>query len=126
MGRTRGATALKLVDPDHQLELGKIEDFANDLSDAHLQCREMNHRWSAFTAGRHEDGGYVRVLRCTRCYAKKHQDLSPRGMVMRSWYTYPEGYLTKDIGRIVGEGRGVLRLASVLRTINKKESADAS
>lgn len=47
-------------------------------------------------------------------------------MVMRSWYTYPEGYLTKDIGRIVGEGRGVLRLASVLRTINKKESADAS
>jgi hypothetical protein len=41
-------------------------------------------------------------------------------------YIHPEGYLHKGMGRIIGEGRGLLRLESIKRTVTKIESKKAS
>ena len=38
-------------------------------------------------------------------------------MVLTNHYEYPDGYLTDNIGRIVGEGRGLLRLESIMRVL---------
>lgn len=113
-----GARALRVVDdfgPRYASE-GDVEDFAATLSDAYLQCRELGHNWRPHTAGRYKDGGFRRTLRCPRCRTKKHQELSSRGQIMGSThYTHPDGYLTHGMGRIVGEGRDILRLASIMR-----------
>jgi hypothetical protein len=121
---SRKPPKLRLVEQEEldALDLKTVQDFADKLPDTYLDCRSMQHRWTGHTAGRHEMGGYHVVLRCTRCTTRKHQDLNDRGMVLRTWYTYPDGYLTEGVGRLIGEARGVLRLTSVLRTITKIES----
>jgi hypothetical protein len=112
---------LRVADERHLEELSEVEAFAESLSDEFLQCREMNHRWLPHTVGRYRDGGFQRVLRCPRCKCRKIQELTSRGMVMGTRYVHPEGYLHKGMGQIVGEGRGVLRLASIMRSPNIKE-----
>ena len=113
--------ALRVVDSagDHEYEaaLGDVRDFAESLPERFLYCREMGHNWKPFSAGRYQDGGFERVLRCTRCRCKRFQTIDSRGLIYKSHYEHPEGYLTKGIGHIVGEGRGVLRLESIKRIV---------
>lgn len=115
------APKLRVADENHLRDLEEVKEFAESLSDEFLQCREMNHRWLPHTVGRYRDGGFQRVLRCPRCKCKKVQELTARGMVMSTRYIHPEGYLHKGMGQIVGEGRGVLRIASILRSPKIKE-----
>lgn len=79
----------------------------------------MGHNWRPHTAGRFKDGGFERILRCVRCKTERHQNLDSRGTPLSSKYVHPEGYLNKGMGRIVGEGRGILRLESIKRIVNK-------
>lgn len=96
-------------------EVRELEDFAATLKTGYLQCRELNHRWEPSRVEAVRNGGFLRTLRCRRCGGRKHQEMTNRGMILRSWYEYPEGYLREGLGRIVGEGRGVLRVQSMLR-----------
>ena len=104
---------------EHQVklaELDEVTEFASGLPERFLHCREMNHNWKPFTVGRHKDGGYERVLRCVRCKTEKTQHLDQYGMILGSAkYDHPDGYLHEGFGRIVGEGRGLLRLESIKR-----------
>lgn len=115
----RGAAALRVVNQDgdreYEANLDSVREFADSLPERFLYCREMGHNWKPFSAGRYKDGGLERVLRCTRCRTRKYQGISSRGLITGSRYEHPEGYLTNGIGHIVGEGRGVLRLASIER-----------
>ena len=108
---------LKVVDPSQAERRGLIKEFVEELPDTFLQCREMGHNWRPFTASRYRDGGFLRVLRCSRCYCKKEQDLSSTGMILSTQYKHPEGYLIHGVGQLVGEERGTLRLESVTRII---------
>jgi len=81
----------------------------------------MGHNWRPYTAARYKDGGFKRTLRCTRCRTLRHQEISRQGLIERSHYEHPEGYLSKGVGHIVGEGRGVLRLESMRRITAKTE-----
>lgn len=124
-GRTLAATARKLrsvkedetsyrEEESHQL--AEVSSWAEGLPDNFLRCRELSHNWSPYTASiNNRTRTIYRVLRCTRCKARKHQDLTPRGHVVRTHIQYAEGFLHKGKGRIVGEARDVLRLASVMR-----------
>jgi hypothetical protein len=55
-----------------------------------------------------------------------------RGVVLTNQYIHPDGYLMTGLGRIVGDGRGVLRLESITRqvqgvdetTMAKREAQD--
>jgi len=118
----RSSAALKITDPDDRplaAELDDVKDFASSLPERYLYCREMGHNWKPFSAGRFKDGGFERILRCVRCRTKRYQGIDHRGIITASRYEHPEGYLTEGLGRIVGEGRGVLRLESIRRIVAK-------
>ena len=95
-----------------------VEAMAQDMPDSFLMCREMSHQWRPASARIGSDGVIARTLECGRCTAQRVQELSPRGHVLSSHYVYPEGYLAVNIGRIAGDGRDALRLASVMRHID--------
>lgn len=98
----------------------EVQEFARDLRSTFLHCRELQHSWRPFGARwDDEHNNYVRVVRCTRCHTRKHQRLSLSGAVLASHYEYPDGYLHAHLGRIVGEGRDVLRLESLTREMGK-------
>jgi len=119
------ARPLRVIDStgDHEYEaaLDDVRGFAAGLPEKFLYCREMGHRWQPYSAGVFKSGGYERVLRCTRCRCKRFQIIDGRGLIVKSHYEHPEGYLTEGIGHIVGEGRGVLRLESIKRLVPKFE-----
>lgn len=120
MARSSRRGKLKVADEHYFAQLGEVAEFAESLPERFLHCRELGHTWRPFTAGRHRDGGFERVLRCTRCRTRRVQEISSRGMVVSNKYIHPDGYLHKGFGRIVGEGRGLLRLES-LKRLTKEE-----
>lgn len=124
----RSSAALRAVDPDDDgpkgADLDEVIAFAHGLPERFLYCREMGHNWRPFSAGRHKDGGFERVLRCTRCKTKRFQGIDSRGLILASRYEHPDGYLTEGLGRIVGEGRGALRLESIKRIVAKNIEED--
>lgn len=118
MPRASRAGKLRVVDHDDWEALGDVREFAASLPASFLQCRELGHLWRPYRAGRHPDGGFERVLRCSRCRTRREQALSAMGMVLTNKYVYPDGYQTEHgLGRIVGEGRGMLRLESIKRVL---------
>lgn len=101
---------------------GDVEKFAASLPDSYLACRDLTHSWRPFNATQQETGLWIRVLRCYVCKARKTQHLDSRGNVIgRSSPDYPDGYLAKGLGRIAGEGKGVLRLESLTRQAGKAD-----
>lgn len=101
---------------------GEVEQFAHQLPEAYLTCRDLGHSWRPFTARalpRREGGGFERVVKCSRCPTRRVEHLSTSGERLASNMAYPKGYLHKGLGRIVGEGRDVLRLESVTRVLDK-------
>lgn len=115
------SAALRVVREDEvrkqESELREVEAFAKGLEEKFLLCRELGHNWRPWTASKFRDGGYERVLRCSRCLTRRFQEISSRGEVIHSHYKHPEGYLHKGMGRITGAGRGLLRLESIKRTV---------
>lgn len=116
---------LTVVEHKPYADLGEVEEFAEGLSDKYLQCRELGHLWRPTNrAGRIElegtkEKGWYRQLKCYRCTTKRVQELDHKGMILSNRYIHPEGYLMEGLGRIVGEGRGVLRLASLKRIVKE-------
>lgn len=121
----RTATALRTINYQDDAgprtaDVDDVAEFAEQLPERFLWCREMGHNWRPFSASRYRDGGFLRILRCSRCKTERHQEISNRGAVTASKYVHPAGYLHKGMGRIVGEGRGILRLESIKRVVNKE------
>lgn len=102
-------------------DLKEVEAFASELSEEFLQCREMGHRWLPSKANINSDRTYHREMRCPRCRTRKEQEISGRGEILSTQYKHPDGYLHQGMGRIAGDGRGLLRLESIRRTIVNTE-----
>jgi len=123
------ATAKKAAVPEPEkplfADVEEVKEFAASLPDNYLECREMNHIWKAWT-GRYVDGGVLRILRCQRCKAERHQEIALSGAIMSSHYKHPPGYLHEGMGRIAGDGRDALRVESLTRFMTKiaKQSAN--
>lgn len=103
-----------------------VETFAAGLKQQALQCRTYGHSFNPYTVatGRAEGNPsvyYEQTLRC-KCRVKRRLLLTRTGAVVSSVYDYTDapGYLTDGIGRIVGEGRDVLRLEAITRLIEKE------
>jgi len=98
----------------------EVERFAATLKTAHLECRELGHIWKPYTARFVPDQKcYERTLRCSRCLSERQELLDAWGGKLSNHYRYSDGYQHKGRGRIMGEGRDVLRLESVTRFIDK-------
>jgi hypothetical protein len=99
------------------------EELARELPDTYLMCRELMHSWKPRSAGwLAGERVFERVVRCSRCKTEKHQTLSSSGEVLSSHYVYPDGYLAKNLGRIVGDGRDALRLEAVNRLVGRTDT----
>jgi hypothetical protein len=53
-------------------------------------------------------------------------ELDSRGHKIKSTIEYADDYLTKGIGRIVGDARDTLRLATIMKTYNVTKTAKGS
>lgn len=128
MARTRTTRRRNTTDPDAEFwaELEEVVDFAEGLPDTFLECRELGHLWRPWYAGLNEYGSYDRILRCTRCYTKRVQVISARGVVVKNSYIHPEGYLHKGMGRIAGDARGAMRLVSLKRQVKRVDEKTKS
>jgi hypothetical protein len=102
-----------------------VEQFAGGLGQQALMCRTYGHGFNPFVVnvvqfeGSTEDY-YEQILRC-KCRVRRILLLNTRGAVVSSHYDYSRapGYLAVGIGRVVGEGRDVLRLESVTRLLEQ-------
>jgi hypothetical protein len=101
-----------------------LDQAIGRMSDAHLHCRDYGHSWRPFAAAYvAAQRAYEQTLRCVRCRTLRHRVLDSHGQVVSSGYTYAEHYLVKGMGRLVGEDRGLIRIASVRADIEKGTSS---
>ena len=83
-----------------------------------IQCRDFGHSWRPYSARWvPSDNCYESQLRCARCKTIRSRFLSRTGSQLSGNYDYPEGYLTKGLGRLTGTDRDMIRLASVLAVL---------
>lgn len=77
-----------------------------------VACRTYGHSWRPLTVFM-DSNGYTVQQRCSRCGNRRAQEMDLRGFATPWRYSYTDGYLTKDLGRIGTDGRAVLRLAAI-------------
>lgn len=83
---------------------------------AHVHCRDYGHSWGPFRV-KPIAKGFERTVRCKTCGATQEQLLNARGdIIKKPGRRYPEGYLVKGLGRLTGEDKGYVRLASIADT----------
>lgn len=100
--------------------LEEVAGLAEAMPDRFLECRDMGHNWRRYTADLTTvEGGsvYERTLRCSRCRTLRKQTLSLTGTILSTSYDYADGYQLEGVGRIIGDGRDALRLASITRDL---------
>lgn len=106
-------------DPDFSLDKA-----IGAMPETHLHCRDYGHSWRPFTARWvAAQRAYEQSLRCTRCRAQRHRVLDSTGEILNTHYTYPDHYLVQGMGRLTGEDKGYVRLASVRADIEHKGGA---
>lgn len=119
---SRSRSKLSVVtanDKPQYADVGEVAAFAETLPERFLYCRSMGHNWRPLTAVPYRDGGWDCTYRCTRCRTEREQSVSPTGLIMGTKYSHADGYLHEGLGRIVGDGRGALRLESIKRITSK-------
>ena len=101
-----------------------VGELTQTMSREHMQCRDDGHPWrpSVDKEVTLEDGrlAYERVRRCPRCKSKRVQLVSAAGAILKGDYDYAKGYPLHGYGRIIGEARNALRLASIRRNIEQQ------
>jgi hypothetical protein len=93
-------------------------DAIAGMDEDHLLCRDFGHNWRPWTAQwvpqhRH----YVESLVCTRCETTRHRQLDEWGGRLGNTYTYPDGYLLQNVGRLTEDDRNGIRLAGLQAVI---------
>lgn len=96
-----------------------VASWAQSLNLSFLSCRDYGHSWRPLVARRAETS-YERVQRCVRCRTERTQTLSLMGRPLGAHYDYADGYLAPTgQGRLGADSRGVVRVESILRLIEK-------
>lgn len=84
------------------------------MADEHLLCRDFGHSWRPWAAEWvPQRRQYAEALVCARCRSVRHRLLDEFGALLGNSYTYAEGYLVHGLGRLTGDDRNDLRLASL-------------
>lgn len=100
-------------------------DFAGELSDKTLHCRELGHTWKPLTVSWDgEARAYDRRLRCPMCRTVRIQLLSETGHVLTNRYDYPDGYLAKGVDSQT-LSRDIFRLEAVSRFLGSHDQLRA-
>lgn len=94
-----------------------IQKALANINDDHLQCRDIGHNWRQY-AVRKARGGYERSMFCRQCKTARHQFISSKGDVLTNSYSYAEGYQLRGVGRLAAEGKGIIRLTTIERSLD--------
>lgn len=98
----------------------EIQEWTDRFPTPILECRELQHAWKQSYVQPALDGGWDRVLVCTRCGTHKRQILDADGYLIASVkYTYVDGYLLRreeSVGRLDAGDRASLRIAAIRRS----------
>lgn len=97
--------------------------FIDTIHEAFLWCRDVQHSWNPYnvTISRNRivrRNEVHQILLCARCGTLKTRVMTPGGEMLRSSYSYPQGYLAKDQGRMTPTDR------AMIRAINLKKQKD--
>jgi len=107
--------------PDSDLVLS-VEEFAENLPDRYLNCRELGHVWKSWTVEFDESShSYLRQLRCSGCKSLRKQLLDRHAGVIKNSYDYSPGYLAKNVEKGVSLHRSAFRLEAIVRTLSKQQ-----
>jgi len=95
-------------------------EFAANLSNRFLHCRELGHTWRAHTVSWDPEArAYDRRLRCSGCHTIRIQLLDAYGHVVANRYDYPDNYLAQSGrtggGPLGGGARDAFRLEAITR-----------
>lgn len=101
----------------------ELKQWSQELSLGALTCRDLHHTWRYYTASRiSKGGGFTRTLECTQCETLKTQTLSEQGYILKTEYTYPEGYTRpKGAGRITSEENASMRIMSLTERVEGRK-----
>lgn len=94
----------------------QIQEALSDIKDEYLMCRDIGHNWRQY-AVRKARGGFERSMFCRQCKTARHQFISNRGEILSNQYSYVDGYQFRGLGRIVAEGKGLIRLETIDRVL---------
>lgn len=96
----------------------EVERECRDWSDEFLECRTYNHNWLPQRATWNAEYAYYHIVQvCRRCKSERRMDMNRRGhLLAKPTISYSEGYLSKGLGRLMGDSRDIIRLAAVTRT----------
>lgn len=115
------ARVLRVAEYDpSQADPQEVAELAQDMPDAHIDCRTFGHDFSKpFSAKRYDDGSFDRIRRCPRCHVLKIWELDRFGRPVKSPrldYSETEDYLLpKGTGRLTGHARSAITLVSIQR-----------
>jgi len=103
------------------VNLDDVDDYIANTKPAWVECRSDKHNMADHDVKTNEDGCWIVIRRCRRCYTKRHETIDRQGIVLNVEFEYPEGYcMPKGSGRVSAEGRGAFRLARIQNFHKKK------
>lgn len=111
------AATVKRQRPRRVATAKQIQEALNDIRDEHLVCRDFGHQWRQY-AVKKARGGFERSMFCRQCKTARHQFVSNKGEIISNSYSYVDGYQFRGLGRIVSEGKGLIRLETIERTLD--------
>lgn len=79
-----------------------------------LMCRDsgIRHAWTPYTVKK-VGKIYEETLACYRCGSQKVRHLKGDGTIIKTNYSYPEGFERKGLGRISKKENAAIRLYSL-------------
>lgn len=90
-----------------------VDVIITNMRRAFMECRDWGHSWRAYAVSA-EKLIYLETLRCSRCYSRRHRGiLKSNGVLLKTYYSYAEGYLVPGWGRMSKGDKGKLRIAVI-------------
>ena len=83
-----------------------------NIPESFLWCRDVLHSWDPYSASVGKAGRLRevhQVLLCVRCGTFKTRFMTPAGIIRRTSYRYPPGYLLAEQGRMSPADRATVR-----------------
>lgn len=95
-------------------------DAAGRINEQFLWCRDVLHSWDPYdfkviTSNVTRRREMHQALRCERCGTIKTRIMTVQGDLLRNSYSYPDGYLIKDQGRLTAADRAQIRRMNITR-----------
>ena len=110
------ATRRQRREPSRWADARDVAQVAEQWTDDQITCRDLGHVWQLMDAVHVARLKYFRVSHvCPRCEMVRIREMSESGHVYAQTYQYPDGYLVEGLGRIAGDAKDAIRVASIRR-----------